>query len=457
MLMSEILTNSTDTHSPLQTERAWQLLERVSLATQFRRSTRLRDLLFYLGQQSLYEDSPRLLEQQIGEKVFGRPTGYDTSQDNIVRVNMTELRKRVELFFAQEGMDESLLFEIPRGSYRLVFRTRQPDPFDKLLEQERPGDVPVANHEPLPTSASISTVPLETTPRSRLSLGLAVAIGLLLLVVVGLLVRVHRLETRLHPWASQNAVRLFWKPFLAEGKRTDVVLADTSFALAQDMTRQQLSLNDYLNYRYQQAQGSGPTTPEAREQERRDLQFVLGRNSGSIGDFRVALRVASLDEAGETKISSSRDYSADALRRNTSILLGSPRSNPWVELFTDKLAYKFGVSPDRTEALILVEHPQAGEQSQYSSLSDPGTKVGYCVIALLPNLSGGGDTLIIAGTDSQATEAAGEFLTSDAALQEVLRKLRRNDFGHFQLLLRTARLNGTPLGAEVISIRLMAN
>ena len=80
-----------------------------------------------------------------------------------------------------------------------------------------------------------------------------------------------------------------------------------------------------------------------------------------------------------------------------------------MELFEDQMVYKFSANPEHLQAIITIKHPQPGEQAQYSSSSDTGSKSGYCVIAFLPNLNGGGDTLIVAGSDSQATQAGGEF------------------------------------------------
>src|SRR5579864_5886903 len=100
------------------------LIERVAGSAQFRRSARLRDFLLYVGGQSLKEGCPEIHEQEIGAKVFGRSPSYDRSQDNIVRVNATELRKRIELYFATEGARETLVLEIPRGAYKPVFHRR---------------------------------------------------------------------------------------------------------------------------------------------------------------------------------------------------------------------------------------------------------------------------------------------------------------------------------------------
>src|SRR5690242_5961006 len=89
-------------------EERQSLIERVAASEQFSRSVRLRNFLLYVGRQSLKPNSPEIHEQEIGEQVFGRPSSYDRSQDNIVRVNASELRKRIELYFATTGLHEPL-------------------------------------------------------------------------------------------------------------------------------------------------------------------------------------------------------------------------------------------------------------------------------------------------------------------------------------------------------------
>src|SRR5882762_632169 len=115
----------------------WErLLSRVVESTPFRRSTRLRDFLIYVGNEVILHGAEDLPEQQIGTAVFGRSPSYDTSQDNIVRVNAMELRKRIDLYFTNEGQNEPLIFEIPRGSYVPVFRPRQLQAVDRPFDNE---------------------------------------------------------------------------------------------------------------------------------------------------------------------------------------------------------------------------------------------------------------------------------------------------------------------------------
>jgi hypothetical protein len=119
--MSPDSKNGANALSP---EDCWRVLEGAAASPQLKRAARLREFLLYVGRKSIKEGSDDIHEQEIGQVVFGRREGYDTSQDNIVRVSATELRRRVDAYFGAEGKDEPLMFEIPRGSYMPVFRLR---------------------------------------------------------------------------------------------------------------------------------------------------------------------------------------------------------------------------------------------------------------------------------------------------------------------------------------------
>src|ERR1700712_2422591 len=134
--MLTVPLNSTRFSKPDKAESS-ALLQRVVESTPFRRATRLRDFLVYVGNEAL-NDVDDIHEQQIGIAVFERPIGYDTAQDNIVRVNAMEVRKRIDLYFANEGKEESLLLEIPRGTYVPLFMAPKPELLEGPVERENP-------------------------------------------------------------------------------------------------------------------------------------------------------------------------------------------------------------------------------------------------------------------------------------------------------------------------------
>jgi hypothetical protein len=439
----------------------WErLLNRVVESTPFRRSSRLREFLIYVGNEVILNGAEDLHEQQIGVAVFGRAPLYDTSQDNIVRVNAMELRKRIDLYFANEGQNEPLIFEIPRGSYVPVFRPRRLNFLDRPVEKAPLVEAPLAPVTPpsqeAPPPAAAPGWLMPQVFRDPFQISLLIVIVCLTAWRITDMRHNQQTQMSLHKWQSGPALRAFWGNFFGQRLAPEIVLADTSFGMAQDVLHKQLSLGDYLDYSYRSAQSPGPLSNDARQQQQKDLAVIFNRNSGSIGDFRVARRITEL-ETGDygTRLSFAREYAGHRLRWSNTIFVGSSRSNPWVELFEDRMAYHFKQSQDSTPFVVTVDKPTGNEQAQYAISSDPGRRTAYCLVVFLPNPTNTGNTLILAGTDSQATEAGGDFLTSEENLERLQVLLHQKAFPYFQILLRISSSNGTPLGSEIISYRIV--
>jgi hypothetical protein len=78
-------------------------------------------------------------------------------------------------------------------------------------------------------------------------------------------------------------------------------------------------------------------------------------------------------------------------------------------------------------------------------------------VAFLPNLGRNGSVLIVAGTDMEATEAAGQFVTTEAQLGRFFQALpprRRGELPYFEVLLKTKRVGGAPREFDVLAWRL---
>lgn len=426
-----------DVSETLNPDACWRVLERAAASPALKRAARLKEFLFYVGAKSLREGRTDVHEQEIGEKVFGREDSYDTSQDNIVRVSATELRKRVDAFFAADGRDEPVIFEIPRGSYTPAFRLRP-------VEQPQP-PAPELPAPQIQTAGAASVWPW------RLLLFGFVSVAALVLAVACfvLLKQNQSLTRRIHVWQGQPALTAFWSHFFSSPQQTDVVLADTSFMLVEDITKQSYSLNDYLSRSYMTR-----LQPLPGWQDSELMASIASHDGGSFGDFRVAQRILALDPTSPNVfLDYARDYSADAIKRDNVILIGSRKSNPWVDLFSDQL--NFAIEYDRKLGQLVVHnlHPRLGEQALYAPPTDPSASLGYSAIAFLPNPGRTACALIIEGTNSEATDAAGDFITSARSMQSFLDKLHGKKFSYFELLLRTSRIAGTPLKAEMIAYR----
>jgi hypothetical protein len=101
---------------------------------------------------------------------------------------------------------------------------------------------------------------------------------------------------------------------------------------------------------------------------------------------------------------------------------------------------------------IINRTPAPGEKPVYELYAEPNQ--GYSLVAFVPNFSGRRYVLIIAGTDSQATLAAGEWVTSSEGLATIRQKAPNGSFPLFEVLLSSSKLAGTSLRAEVKAFRI---
>ena len=97
-------------------------LERVLSSTHFARSERVSKLLRYLVERQLEGKEDQLKESVIGVEVYGRKPDYDTKLDSTVRTEAARIRSRLNRYYANEGSDDRLVIELPKGGYVPHFR-----------------------------------------------------------------------------------------------------------------------------------------------------------------------------------------------------------------------------------------------------------------------------------------------------------------------------------------------
>src|ERR1700716_3107674 len=120
----------TSVSPPLSTDdllndERWQLVQRIISSPPFQKGTRLRDLLQYVTEQTIRGHAHELTEQHIGNALFHKPSDYSPLEDSSVRVHVRQLRLKLHEYFNEEGRDEPIILEIPRGSYAPIFRAVQ--------------------------------------------------------------------------------------------------------------------------------------------------------------------------------------------------------------------------------------------------------------------------------------------------------------------------------------------
>ena len=403
-----------------------ELLHRVGASPRFQKSKRLRELLLYLGERSLQDPSYVLREQEIGVDVFGRAADYDTSHDTLVRVQVSQLRKKLQEHFSEEGRDEPLIIEIPKGNYVPVFRPRA-----EVIETA-PAPPPYLPAQPA------------RVPRRRTFLA-GIAAGMLAMGVAWLAV------SSLRQPAGNGSVNDLWRQLFANGQTTYAVLADVNLMIFENLIGRTIPVSEYETHEFDQLGEQYIPDPAQRALARE----VVHRVSTSVSDV-LAAREFGLVAAGQhltLNFLSARDSSSSLVSSQNTILLGSLRSNPWISLFEDQLNFRTDYH-EKPAAVRFVNHaPMAGEPEEYWA---EWRRTGYCRVAFLPNPKRTGNVLLVSGTDVISTEAGARFVTSEDSIRQLRQKLglRSGDpFPHFEVLLKTQVLNDNVPRFELVAYR----
>src|SRR5580704_6046291 len=81
-----------------------------------------QDFVRYVVEHTLTGREDMLKERTIGIEVFGRSTSYEPSDDATVRVKAGDVRKRLGLYYAEQGAHNPVRIELPPGTYVPEFR-----------------------------------------------------------------------------------------------------------------------------------------------------------------------------------------------------------------------------------------------------------------------------------------------------------------------------------------------
>ena len=403
-----------------------ELVERIATSRAFRKSARQRQLLTYLADRAINEPGCDIAEQEIGEALFARPAGYDTSADTIVRVNVYELRKKLQSYFDEEGKNEPILIEIPKGGYCPVFTAR----------------LAAAAASP----ESRRNAPIALYGFAALSVLLALACG-------ALAIRNAGLGQKAAPAQSSPAVWLLWSRLIGEGRSTDVVLADSNLSFLQDIEKRPLPAPDYFRGSY----FAGAEKASAHQREM--LELFMSRRYTSMADVHVLQRILLMSGADPSRINVhfARDFSPEDLKTSNVVLVGSKRANPWAQFFESGLNFRFEHDEAAGYGDVVNVHPKAGESARYLTSKDGPMLDSYGVVAFLPNLAGTGNVLLLAGAGMHATASAGELVTNENFWTQALRKMDlRLDapLPYFELLLKTRVMGATMQPPQIVSWRL---
>src|ERR1700735_4806479 len=107
--------------SAIQVQSIRRELELIVSSNGFAGSKRCQEFLRLIVERTLAGQFDLLRERMIGVEMFGRQVDYDTSNDAVVRVRATEVRKRLGQYYAELDGTSAVRIELPSGSYMPAF------------------------------------------------------------------------------------------------------------------------------------------------------------------------------------------------------------------------------------------------------------------------------------------------------------------------------------------------
>ncbi|PYU49868.1 MAG: hypothetical protein DMG48_15505 [Acidobacteria bacterium] len=390
-------------------------------------SESLCKLLRYLATHSLEHPGASPKEYQIATEVFGRQQDFDPHVDSMVRVQAGRLRTKLAEYYASEGAEDSVVVELPKGTYGLTFHPRPHGA--------------ARNHA---ATAHESTINLDANGRTSRTLVIAV-IALSVVLASAVAVATDRFlnrrvaEARVAGDVSDLPVafHVFWKGFLTGQQEPWVIFSNAAFVG-----------RPYVGMRYyNRAKDSGAV--------------ILDHYTG-VGEVLAVHALDSVFERLHQQIRVKRGslFSLDDAKNNDLIFIGSPSENlTLLELpNTQEFAFKQITSGPRTGTMEIINfHPESGEPKEFlPTLPDEALTADYSVIALKRGLNPAHSILILAGATTIGTQAAVEYVCQQDSLEQLLLRLSVSNSGElkpFEAVIHVKVAKGVPVSSELVALR----
>ena len=429
-----------------------QALDRILVSAPFRNSQQAQRLLRYIVERSIAHEEHLLRERVIGAAGFGRPADYDTGGDPVVRIRVSEVRKRLAQYYQSLARDlPDLTIEIPSGSYRALFRLRGETTAAPAIELDRLGHLEhvasflsaeitePAMRDPLTEELPRSLPPLDAhtaAPRLR-SIRRWVATLCLLLIAVVLAAGAWWWHTR-----PNAALVTFWRPWVSSSRPVLISIGSNAvYRFTDDVT------GAYQREHHLEAHGDEFFLPLAADQVIRGKDLIPAYNSFvALGDVAAASAVVGT-LATQRQTYQERfpeDISFVELRNSPSVLIGG-FNNPMTIELTRRLPFVLRGGSE-------IDDTVHGRRWILNASKDSHDTQDYAIITRLVQRTGDAPVLSIAGIGEYGTLAAANFITNPARLSELAKKLPRHWADHnLQVVLHLGVVDFRPISVEVIA------
>jgi hypothetical protein len=197
--------------------------------------------------------------------------------------------------------------------------------------------------------------------------------------------------------------------------------------------------------------------PGPAEHDPNWLHQLLLRRQSNYADSSLVWKLSQIAaaEQGQARLQFARDLSFQQTKLDNLVLLGTPSSNPWIQLFEGGLTLHWGFDPV-SKSYYPVDTSTPDGAIHFKPADESKIRDGYATISFLSNLSGTGKTLIISGSGGTATDAALHWLLRESSFQQLRSELPRSSTAvlpPFEALLRIDKGTDRPRNITILTLR----
>lgn len=100
-------------------------LSEILASPVFAKADRISRFLRYVVEASLEGRAKQISEYSVAVDVYGRPAGFDSRLDGIVRVEAGRLRSKLREYYETDGKNSPIRIEFPKGGYVPLFKDKE--------------------------------------------------------------------------------------------------------------------------------------------------------------------------------------------------------------------------------------------------------------------------------------------------------------------------------------------
>lgn len=371
-------------------------LESILASHRFATSPRCASLLRFVVEETLNGHGKSLKERTIGVGLFKRNSDYDNSTDPVVRVAVSEVRKKLAQYYYEPGNQNQVRISLPTGSY-------MPEFLFPLIEREAAAasEAPATEHlsRELESDRGTAHAAEAEAPRPKNTPWPRRIASLLALALVAAALAWY--------WMGRSsAFDAFWAPFMRSPDRMMVCVGQMRTSLLE----------------------LGPNPEHDPENTGMVVSISNDPTKVPVTPLNDALALADVAEflhAAHKTFAVQGEYSTSYqdLQHGPVVLIGA-LDNDWTMRMTHSMRFRFDENTHTNEWWIDdALHPEAKLGLVQIAPSTTLTS-DLALVARVFDPSTKEPVVILGGLTPAGTLAAGSIVTDRAAFNEILKALK---------------------------------